>query len=201
MRAGWMVEEQFGPNDWNRGIFITEAGREIAALLGPEDLKDRPRNATPLLDLELIYGALWGKWPRADGWVWFREIGMNGRRLDALAINRWYGKHAFKRMAFEIKRTRGDFLAELKKPEKRLAGGAIADCIWFATPANLVSVDEVPGDCGLVWIDEDGRVFVKRKAPQRSEPAPTTRSFLGAILTYIVDRPDQQEWRKAMKDL
>lgn len=203
IRAGWLTEEQHGPYEWNRGWFITDGGRDIAAMLGPEDLKDKPKSSPALVDMELIYDALRGKWPTDDGWVWFREFspGVNGRRLDALVINRWSGKHRHERMAFEIKRTRGDFLGELKKPEKRLEGGSIADRLWFVTPAELVDADEVPGDCGLLWIDEDGKVSVKRKAPRRSEQAPTGRRLLGAILTYIVDRPDQREWRKAMKDL
>jgi hypothetical protein len=202
LRAGWLTEDQYGPNDWNRGWFITDAGREIVAVLGLEDFMDRPRSvALSSLSADVMIDGLRDRWHGLMGWVWFREFspGVNGRRVDAMAINRWASR-GYERMAFEIKRSRGDFLGELKDPAKREESGQVADRFWFVTPAGMVQLDEVPGDCGLVWVDEDGRVSIKRKAPKR-EKAPTNRHLVGAILTYIVDRPAQQEWRKAMKDL
>jgi hypothetical protein len=198
-RAGWLelIEK---PHERARMI-LTEAGREMVQLLSPEDFEDRSRPTPELLPLALIYGALRDRWPSENGWVWFTEFsaGIKGRRIDGLAVNRWGNKWGYKRMAFEIKRSRGDFLGELRDPGKRQDSASVADCFWFVTPAGMVQATEVPGDCGLVWIDEDGRAQVKRKAPKR-EPTPTDRRLLGAILTYIVDRPTQREWRKAMKE-
>ena len=203
LRAGWLAEGQYGPNEWNRGWFITDAGRDLVATLEPPDFEDKPRSAAPqTLSVDVMIDGLKDRWHGLMGWVWFREFspGVNGRRVDALAINRWASR-GHERMAFEIKRSRGDFLGEMRHPEKRREGGQVADRFWFVTPAGMVEADEVPGDCGLVWIDSDGRASIKRKAPKLAEPAPTGRHLVGAILTYIVDRPAQQEWRKAMKEL
>lgn len=203
-RAGWLEERQLGPNDWNTGWMITDAGQDVVGMLGPEDFVDRPRIQAPeTLTVQVMIDALKDRWHTALGWVWFLEFspGRTMRRLDGLAVNRFWSKQRYERMAFEIKRSRGDFLAELKNPRKRQDGGATADRFWFVTPAGLVEASEVPGDCGLVWVDEEGRATIKRKAPRRPEPAPTDRALLGSILTYIVDRPQEREWRKAMKDL
>jgi hypothetical protein len=200
-RAGWLA--RIDPDTGRARMVLLEAGRRIVELLGPEDFKDRTRPKAELLSMDLVFGALRDRWHREDGWVWFQEFspGVNGRRVDALAINRWGNRRGYERMAFEVKRTRGDFLGELRQPEKRQEAGQVADRFWFVTPAGMVQPEEVPGDCGLIWVDRDGHISIKRKAPKLPEPAPTDRHLLGAILTYIIDRPGQQEWRKAMKDL
>ena len=198
--AGWLVSETPGDDNHYRRLLITPAGREIVELLGPEDFEDQRRSRPELVPLDLIQNALKDRWPQDAGWLWFWELaaGRKDRRLDGLAINRWSSR-AYERMAVEIKRSRGDFLAELKQPEKRQQTGAAADRFWIVTPAGLIEPPEVPGDCGLVWVDEDGRAIIKRRAPRKAEKAPTDRRLLGVVLTYMVDRPAQRERREAMR--
>lgn len=199
-RAGWLERRE---TKW-RGVtmVLTPAGREIIELLDPEDFISTPSRKRELPSMALIYGALRDRWVSENGWVWFTEFspGVADRRVDALAVNRWGNKRGYERMVFEIKRTRADFLGELRSPEKTRQSASVADRFWFVVPTGLVEPTEVPGDCGLVWVDEDGHAQIKRKAPRRLD-APTDRRLLGAILTYIIDRPAQQEWRRAMKYL
>ena len=74
--------------------------------------------------------------------------------------------------AYEIKVTRGDFLADRKWR------GYLPYCneFYFACPWKLISPDELPGDeCGLVWVQENGmRAIVKRRAKYREVEIPDT---------------------------
>jgi hypothetical protein len=89
-------------------------------------------------------------------WLFFRELRVgtgrqNGgaQRLDAFALNT-LPHTAMKRVCYEVKTSRGDFLAELKRPLKRRIGMRYSNEFYFVTPANLVNAAEIPADCGLV---------------------------------------------------
>ena len=55
-----------------------------------------------------------------------------------------------KRVCYEVKISRGDFLGELKHPLKRRIGMRYSNEFYFVTPAGLIDVTEVPVDCGLI---------------------------------------------------
>jgi len=89
-------------------------------------------------------------------WLFFRELRVGTRRqnggaqrLDAFALNT-LPHTAMKRVCYEVKTLRGDFLAELKHPLKRRIGMRYSNEFYFVTPAGLVSTTEIPADCGLV---------------------------------------------------
>ncbi len=92
----------------------------------------------------------------ASEWLFFRELRVgtgrrNGgaQRVDAFALNT-LPHTAMKRVCYEVKTSRGDFLSELKHPLKRRIGMRYSNEFYFVTPAALVSVPEIPADCGLV---------------------------------------------------
>src|SRR5215831_9128762 len=79
-------------------------------------------------------------------WLFLRELRVgtgrqNGgaQRLDAFALNT-LPHTAMKRVCYEVKTSRGDFLAELKNPIKRRIGMRYSNEFYFVTPAALVSV-------------------------------------------------------------
>jgi hypothetical protein len=89
-------------------------------------------------------------------WLFFRELRVgtgrqNGgaQRLDGFALNT-LPHSAMKRVCYEVKTTRGDFLAELKHPLKRRIGMRYSNEFYFVTPAGLVRAAEIPPECGLV---------------------------------------------------
>ena len=89
-------------------------------------------------------------------WLFFRELRVgtgrrNGgaQRLDGFALNT-LPHTAMKRVCYEVKTSRGDFLSELKHPLKRRIGMRYSNEFYFVTPAGLVNTAEIPPDCGLV---------------------------------------------------
>ncbi len=109
----------------------------------------------------------------APEWAFASELSLipgfiRGRRADAVALNCWSsGKWGLTFLGFEIKVSRGDFLAELKDPKKRLETYPDVDGVFFATPKGLVAKAEVPADCGLIecWTKGDADFTRIQKYP------------------------------------
>ena len=92
----------------------------------------------------------------ASEWHFFRELRVgtgrqNGgaQRLDAFALNT-LPHMTMKRVCYEVKTSRADFLSELKHPLKRRIGMRYSNEFYFVTPVELVAVAEIPPECGLV---------------------------------------------------
>ena len=142
-------------------------------------------------------------------WLFLRElrIGTGHRhhelqRLDAFALN-CLPHLGMKRICYEVKTSRPDFLNELKRPLKRRIGMRFSNEFYFVTPAGMLNMEEVPTDCGLIetgvadtpdaqrlvrlhdgifYMDEGGcycRVVIP--APWRDTPGPTWQ-FVAAML-------------------
>ena len=135
-------------------------------------------------------------------WLFFRELRVgtgtrNGslQRLDAFALNS-LPHTAMKRVCYEIKTSRADFLCELRNPLKRRIGLRYSNEFYFVTPARLVGPTEVPAECGLIeagqatpsqWrelfprhtgffsydVDAQAYCMITIPAPWRETPGPT----------------------------
>lgn len=57
-----------------------------------------------------------------------------------------------KRVCYEVKVSRADFLCEMKQPLKRRIGLRYSNEFYFVTPAGLLNTSEIPIECGLVEI-------------------------------------------------
>jgi hypothetical protein len=146
----------------------------------------------------------------ASEWIFLRELrvgtGFNGnaaQRLDAFALN-CLPHTSMKRVCYEVKTSRADFLCEMRQPLKRRIGLRYSNEFYFVTAAGLVHVAEVPVECGLVEIgtfaDEErnssllqSRMFVHFDpdhqtycrvtvpAPWRETPGPTWQLVAGML--------------------
>jgi hypothetical protein len=143
-------------------------------------------------------------------WLFLRELrigvghrGHSMQRLDAFALN-CLPHLATKRVCYEVKVSRADFLGEVKQPLKRRIGMRFSNEFFFVAPKGLLSIDEVPVDCGLIEIGqaatEESRALLRRRtepfwcdaerscfcvvtvpAPWRDTPGPTWQ-FTAAML-------------------
>ena len=89
-------------------------------------------------------------------WLFLRELRVGtGRRnrspqrLDAFALN-CLPHLAMKRVCYEVKTSRADYLSELKKHVKRRMGMRFSNEFYFVAPANLIQPAEIPIECGLI---------------------------------------------------
>ena len=91
-------------------------------------------------------------------WIVLRELrvgtGFHGnaaQRLDAYALN-CLPHTSMRRVCYEVKTSRADFLCEMKQPLKRRIGLRYSNEFYFVTPAGLLSTSELPIECGLVEV-------------------------------------------------
>jgi len=125
-------------------------------------------------------------------WAFFAELRIGtgyGReaeqRIDAWAMALWPSAQ-FKRVAYEVKISRSDFLREIKDPGKRRRAMVFSNEFYFATPFGLLKESEIPPECGLVEIRPDGRLRTVVDAPHRDTPPPSWR-FMAAIIRRAND--------------
>lgn len=94
------------------------------------------------------------------------------RYLDGWAIG-CYPSSGMVKTAIEIKVSRSDFCRELKKPFKRDSALRISNEFYFAAPAGLIKEAELPEECGLIEVAEDGIARIAVDAPYRECPVAT----------------------------
>ena len=98
-------------------------------------------------------------------WAFFTEQ----FSIDAYAIRLWgaTGDKPYRRVAYEVKVSRSDFLSELKRPEKRAGAMEISHQFYFAMPAELAErclpdVAARAPECGLLAIHDEALTLEQR---------------------------------------
>lgn len=101
------------------------------------------------------------------------------RTADAIAMGLWpsRGLHL---NGFEIKVNRGDWLGELKRPDKAEEIAQFCDFWWIVAPKDLIKVEELPTPWGLMI--PHGKTTKIIKQAEQLEPIPIDKLFLAAIL-------------------
>jgi len=97
--------------------------------------------------------------PSPSEWIFLRELRVGtgyqrnaAQRLDGFALN-CYMHTSMKRVCYEIKTSRADFLCEMKHPLKRRLGLCYSNEFYFVTLGGLLDISEVPIECGLIEIE------------------------------------------------
>jgi len=75
------------------------------------------------------------------------------QEIDYLAISLWKSNYE-QVIAFEIKLGRGDFLKEMKHPEKRKYALLFSNQFYFVAPKDMIKPDELPIEAGLMEIED-----------------------------------------------
>lgn len=122
------------------------------------------------MDASQVIAGLRSKHPK-QAWLFVEEFansyGFNWtRHYDVFCIALWE-KLGHERRVYEVKVSRSDFQSEIKKPQKRQSALANSNTFYFATPYGMVDKDEIPEECGLIWVREDGSTHTVKKAPFR----------------------------------
>ena len=119
-------------------------------------------NMSAHYSLSHFYELIANKWSQREGWIWAQEIQTKDnwdyenrrpmRRIDYLGYS---AKHK-KIIAVEIKRTRSDFLNEMKAPEKTAAWLEMAHEFYFAMPSGLLGQAELAAALAKNGLDKKG---------------------------------------------
>lgn len=117
-------------------------------------------------------------------WIFFEECpvgtGWKGSNyIDFYVLAAWPSANN-KRIAFEIKVSRQDFLNEIKNPVKRRPALFFSNEFYFIVPKGLIDIKELPIECGLMEV-ENGKITTKIASPFRETIRPTW-NFVSALL-------------------
>lgn len=103
------------------------------------------------------------------------------RSADFIVVGLWpsRGLHI---TGIERKSWRGDWLGELKKPEKQENHFQYCDFFYLLTDnEGVAKLEEIPSTWGWMHIDMDGKFKIMKEAP-KNEPHPVSKHFLAAML-------------------
>jgi len=91
--------------------------------------------------------------------LYFKELrlesgydGDSQRRIDLFML-KTYPSLDYEATVYEVKISRGNFLSDIKNPEKQEGARAFCDFFYYATPPGLVKPEEVPEWAGLIYVD------------------------------------------------
>lgn len=114
--------------------------------------------------------------------------GDSERRMDAWALHPYPSK-SNRRVAYEVKVSRGDFLRDIKQPLKHRPALIFSNEFYFVAPKGLIKADELPLFAGLLEV-RTGRnndfSYLKEevKAPWRDTPPPSWR-FVSSLVRSV----------------
>lgn len=187
LREGW-IEKKNLDSEYSDYV-ISEQGKNILELLSESDFENNSKK--PIWTTRDILDALIEKYRKfndagytdAPKWIFFPELGNHNfasRRIDLWAMACWRSLDYIRR-SYEIKISRGDFLNEMKHPEKREFALKISNEYYFVTPPGLIKVDELPEECGLIELSKKGNLVTKKKAPRRNPDFDFTWGFASML--------------------
>lgn len=119
---------------------------------------------------------------------------MQRRSVDVTAFNAYPSKK-FWRVAYEVKRSRSDFMRELQQPEKRAFAETHFHETFFVTSPGVCDPDEVPEGWGLLVTTKAGDKLRQVKAARQRMPEPFTDASTVALLRQASYRVDALEKR------
>lgn len=127
------------------------------------------------------------------------------RRIDAFSMALWPSKK-YRRVAYEIKISRADWLSELHHPEKRAQSYYLSHIFWFALAPGIFKKSDLQRDndnevdkdlllnCGIMEIQDDGSIRILRK-PRERVAWPLPEAFVASFLRRVRDL----EWKKDIR--
>jgi len=108
--------------------------------------------------------------------------GMATRSADAISFCAWPSR-GFDIIGFEIKSHRGDWLNELKTPEKAENIYKYCDKWYIVGSDNIIHADEVPNNWG--WLAPEGNGLKEIIKPKELKPKEVSKEFVMSIMRNV----------------
>jgi hypothetical protein len=130
----------------------------------------------------------------APEWALFMEVQqgtgmMAGRSADCVAMN-LYPSRGLRVHGVEVKASRGDWLRELRAPEKAEAVMQFCDHWWIATRPGVVMDGELPPTWGLLELH--GAVLRQKKAAPTLKPKPMDRALIASMFRRACEKANRE---------
>lgn len=121
------------------------------------------------------------------------------RRIDAFAMS-CYPSSGYKRISYEIKLSRSDWLAELNTPEKRLEAFWLCDQFVFVVGPRVYQPGDVIRcmDCTIMEINEDGQLTMRWRGRRQRESWPMPLGFIASFVRKVYQEALGDEQSEAL---
>lgn len=137
-----------------------------------------------------VYGLLRSKYPSSE-YCLMQEVSdaagaSRSRSADFIIYNLWPSR-GLAIIGIELKRSRGDWLSEIKKPDK--AENIFKYCDFFyllTTDDTIAKMEEIPPSWG--WMCVKGSCIKILKEAPKQDPTPVSRHFVAAMLKRASDK-------------
>jgi len=141
---------------------------------------------TKIYSSDELKGRIRGKYPSPE-WVVLEELregtGFGGsREADSVAFGTWPSR-GFQIIGFEVKSHRGDWLSELRKPEKAESIASYCDEWYIVGSKDIIKLEEVPKAWGWMAPHRGGLSIMKMA--QELKPCPLDHCFLASITRNV----------------
>ena len=123
-------------------------------------------------------------------WDYLRNERRGLRTADFVAQDTWEAKGLLLH-GHEVKVSRSDWLHELAQPDKAEAIKRFCDRWWLVVPDVRIVRDDLPADWGLLALDSDGRLRIKRRAPQLT-PEPLPATFRASLMRSVAKTAERK---------
>lgn len=120
------------------------------------------------------------------------------RSCDALAMSLWPSK-GLHLHGYEIKVSRNDWLTEMQDVSKAAAFARYCHYWWIAAPSNVVKLEELPADWGLVCPTNSDNLRVKKPATLTT-PEPPDVQLLAGVFRACARMPSALATQRAYDD-
>lgn len=120
-------------------------------------------------------------------------------RIDAAAFSCWPSK-GFERIAYEIKRSRRDFVREIEAPDKRRWVEQWFHRCYFVCERDVCAKDEVPQGWGLLVPTKKGDKLRQVKVAQAREPDEPPIWFWASVVRSLNHELDRHRTRTIVVD-
>lgn len=78
----------------------------------------------------------------------------------------------------EVKISRSDFLRDAKKPFREFADMGMGEHRYYICPKDLLTIEDMPENWGLLYCNEKGKIEIVKKAEQQEANLRCERSML-----------------------
>ena len=137
-------------------------------------------------------------------WILIRSVpshvggSLVGRRYaDAIAIST-YSSRGIRIHGFEIKTARGDFLKELRAPDKAEVIARRCHYWWLVAPAEILDASEIPPAWGWLCVQKSG-IIKKKKAVENNDLQPLDYNFMAALMRATYSQSPTREMIEAAR--
>lgn len=127
------------------------------------------------------------KYPKDMGFVFLEQVanknGFVNRYADAIVMNVWQSR--FQIIGIEVKVSRSDWLAELKKPDKADVIFQYCDLWYVATPEGIIKPGELPPTWGHLECKD--KVYVRAESA-RNDHRRLDDAFVSSIIRRFMEQ-------------